>query len=512
MKPNIFMTCLMILSLTGTTFAGYQELKEQLEDYKPPAYVVSRPSIVPELPPLAVDENFEAQRQKLAALKQHWEEWLASPDKQDQFVAVRPELVAALKKTEQDVRSAAQIVKNSFALEQLEAMTLVHSPSVKAAEKRFRAEVESFTQVSQLDAILKQYTAFTEGVMPGVGPMKGKDPVKMKFPFPGVLALKGEIAAKTVEVAGEELGIARRNAVTDARKAFWNLVYVHRARAITGEMVELLQHLDSVATTRYESGKTSYQDVVKVRIQWETLTEDLVTLDERQRTVEAKLREILNLAPKVTIGLPRGPALDRNQPSLEGLYVLAGEKRQEIRKIRAQVGKMERMIEMAETMIQPPYTLNLSLYEDEAVNRVGSAAMKAPFDTVVSAGRGIGLPKLPWYGTDDAYVRRTREKLAALKHKLQKTEAQTDFLVRNFWFELDRARREEALYANTIVELSQTALEVATRSYESGKVAFADAIDAYTIWLKANLSLAKKRSDMGIARAELGKVVGTSIR
>ena len=64
---------------------------------------------------------------------------------------------------------------------------------------------------------------------------------------------------------------ARRDAVTDARRAFWNLVYAHRAHVITAEMVDLLEHLDGVAGTQYESGKTSYQDVVKIRIQRETL-------------------------------------------------------------------------------------------------------------------------------------------------------------------------------------------------------------------------------------------------
>ena len=62
------------------------------------------------------------------------------------------------------------------------------------------------------------------------------------------------------------------------------------------------------------------------------------------------------------------------------------------------------------------------------------------------------------------------------------------------------------------MELSQTALDVATRSYESGKVAFADVIGAYTTWLNANLALARKRSDFGIARAELERTVGTVIR
>jgi outer membrane protein TolC len=505
--------CLLAVILPVLASAGYSELREALDGYEPPAHAFPEPAArAPNPDPRHDDEAFDAKRQELAALKQRWETRALSVDTRDLFPGLSPELTAAVKHTAHDLQAAKQLVKAGYTLETIEAMTLARNPGVKAAGKRFRAELESFTQVSRLDAILKRYTAFTEGVMTGVGSMKGKDPVKMKFPFPGTLALKGEIAAQSVEAAWEDLQIVRRNALTDIRKAFWNLVYVQRAQAITAEMVELLQHLEGVATSRYESGKTSYQDVVKVSIQREVLYEKLVTLEEGQRTVEAKLRAILDLPMEAEIGLPRETAPQRGLPELEGLYGRAAEKRQELRKLRALVGKMELMIEMGETMILPPYTLNLSLYEDEAVNRVGSTAMEAPFDTVVPAGRGAGLPKLPWYGIEDAFLRQTREKLGALKDELRMAEARTAYLVRSCWSDLDRAWREEALFANTVVGLSQTALDVATRSYESGKVAFADVTGAYTIWLEANLTLARKRSDMGIARAELEKALGTSIQ
>jgi outer membrane protein TolC len=179
--------------------------------------------------------------------------------------------------------------------------------------------------------------------------------------------------------------------------------------------------------------------------------------------------------------------------------------------MRAKVGKMARMIEMAETMVLPPYTLNLSLYDDESVNQVGSAAMKETFSTVTTASRGAGLPKMPWYGTNDAFLQETRQKLNALKAELIKIETATKTLVRNSWFDLDRANREATLYRQTVVKLSQAALDVSTRGYETGKVTFADVIASYNTWLRANLTLARKNSDLGIARAELERVVGTSL-
>lgn len=142
---------------------------------------------------------------------------------------------------------------------------------------------------------------------------------------------------------------------------------------------------------------------------------------------------------------------------------------------------------------------------------VGTTAVKESFPTTTESFRGAGLPKTPWFGTEDAYLRETRQKLRALREDLKKAETATNTMVRNAWFMLDRARRETALYRDEVVKLSRSALDVSTRGYESGNVSFADVIDSYTIWLKANLTLERNRSDLGIAWAELERVTGTQL-
>jgi outer membrane protein TolC len=172
---------------------------------------------------------------------------------------------------------------------------------------------------------------------------------------------------------------------------------------------------------------------------------------------------------------------------------------------------MERMVEMAETMIQPSFSQNYSLFTDESALQVGSAAMKPTFSTTVSPTRSKGLPKNAWFGTRDTYLRETRQKLDALRADLADAEARTRLMVRTAWFDLDRALRERSLFKNRLLELSQTSLDVATRAYESGSVSFADVIDSYTGWLDVNLAGERRNSDVGVARAELERRLGVPI-
>ncbi len=504
----------LVLALAAApAWAGYRALDREWEGYEPGEfYRAQLASIPPERPKTAGDGEFEAQKARLEEARRRWAEALEAGLPGERFYEPAPEVLERVGSAADDPQMAEALLSDGFELETLEALAWVRNPGIRAAEDALRGTLERYTQSWNLDEILRQYTAFTEGLMTGIGPMKGREPVQMRFPFPGILALKGEIVTQEVRAAAEALEMARRRAVTGARRAYWNLGFVGEAERITGEMLDLLGRLESVAKARYEAGKTNFQDVIQVRIRWETVSEDLRTLAERRRTLEAKVREILDLGPEAAVGTPTPGEPERRVPELEPLYDLALERRQELRRLRATVGKMERMIEMAETRIYPAYTLNLSLFQDEAVTQVGTARMKEPFAVATTASMGAGLPKMPWYGTGDAYVRETRQKLEALRQKLRKEEAAARYGVRDAWFRLDRAAREEALYAGKVVGLSRAALDVATRGYEAGDVMFADVIGSYMGWLRAHLAAARKRADLGVAWAELAEAVGADIR
>jgi cobalt-zinc-cadmium efflux system outer membrane protein len=510
-RSSIFM-CTLALLFVSQTHAAYRDMKQQIDNYSPPSDLqdLTQPAPAREKPLLSPD--FAAEIKRTEDIKSQWLKSLSRADQEPAFLRPDDKLLRSLQPAGSDALAAGDALKGTFSLATLETLALLRSPRVKAAENRLRASIEAFSQAQNLDEILRQYTAFTEGLKTGTGPMKGKDPVEMKFPFPGVLSLKGQIANQEVKTAREDLEAARRETVTATRIAYWNLIFIHKAQKITAETIGLLKHMEAVATTRYETGRTSFQDVIRIRIKREILDEELITLREKQRNLESKIREILYLVRDIKLGYPKAVRPVGKIPTQETLYRIAHEHRPELRRLRARVGKMERMIEMAETMVLPRYTLNLSLFEDEAVTKVGSAATKNTFPTSIEVSRGAGLPKMPWYGLEDAYLRETRQKLKALREDLKQAEATTADRVRSSWFELDRAKREMFLFTDKVVNLSKSALDVTTRGYESGNVSFADVIASYTLWLDANLSLERKKSDLGIAKAELERVLGTSLQ
>ncbi len=491
--------------------AGYPELERERGAYRPPEIYTAYSAPAGVAPAgEAGPDDFAHQVESLDRARRQWQASLQAGVAGAAFYTPSAEALERLGAAGDDPEAAAAAVAGEFSLETLETLAWLRNPGIRAAQAALRGVLERYTQASSLDEVLRQYSAFTEALMPGVGPMQGREPIPKRFPFPGVLALKGEVVTQEVRAQVEVLEIARRAAVTGIRKASWNLGFVHRARGITGETLELLRRLEAVATTRYETGKPSFQDVIKVRIQRATLEEDLTTLVEQQHTLEAKIREVLSLPAGAAVGAPAPRDPETRVPELGPLYLLAAERRQELRRMRAALGKLERMIEMAETMILPGYGLGLSWYADEAVTQVGTFRAREPFSETIAASTGAGLPKAPWYGSNDAYLRESRQKLAALREELRRAEDATSFGVREAWFALDQAAREERLYAGSLVDLSQAALEVSTRGYEAGRVMFADVIASYGSWLRAKLGLERRRADLGVAWADLEQAVGVS--
>ena len=511
---SIILTCLLLLLTAlcpSAPLAGYKELVDEFDAYSPPQYIVQRkyPAAIASEPTPSQSHSDENELKRIQMMSADWRKSVSAPDrKMPLFYTPEPALLEKYQEAALDSTIAFNAIRGQFSLPTLETLAWIRNPAIKSAGNRFAASVESFSQVANLDEILRQYSAFTASIKTGVGPMKGQDPVKTKFPFPGMVSLKGQVVQQETEAAWHSLEAVRRDVITTVRKTYWKLVFNRKAQQITADTVRLFEKLEAVAARRYEAGKTSFQDVVKIQVKTKVLTEELITLTERQRIIESKIIALLNIPPATTIGYPSTSGTIKKAPLIENLYPVAQNRRQEILVMQAQLKKMQYVLEMAETMVLPSYTLNYSTFENQAINTVGSSATKPSFKTSSSASRGAGLPQNVWFGTNDAYVREIRQRVAALKESLAATKAETINQVRERWFELDRARREKKLYQDTVVGLSKSALDVSTRGYESGNASFSDVISSYELWLSSHLSLEKKRSEFFTAWAQLEQVVG----
>lgn len=498
------------LAIASACASNYQSLKEEIGAYAPPrpypgltSGVVAGPAVPA---PVAAADDFAVASQRLQDLATHWEQSIRHPAADNSFLVLADDSLRALAGAADDPGVAGQALGDGFSLQTLETLALLRNPMIKTKEAETRAAVEVFGQAEQIDVVLRRYASLTATSMSGGG-MAALD-----FPFPTVLSLKGRIVDEEARAARERLEAARRDAVTAASTAYWELIYVGQAAEITTRMIDLLENLDRSVASRYESGKTSFQDLVRIRIEREKAREELRTLTEERGNRAAEIRGLLALPPETVVGTPEYREAWAVLPAQATLESLALERRQEVRAVDAMVARMERMLEMIETMTYPGFDLGLTpaprgvITPSAGGSGMGGAA-DGPGQTAAAAAKA---PSRPFFAADEAYVREIRQRILALKSEREAIKAQTLVDVRAAWFAADRARRVEALYAAKVLGLSQSALESSLQGYAAGNVGFSDLLESYTGWLAANLAHRRARADIGIARSGLEAAVGVA--
>lgn len=513
MKVKAIIILFMGLFCISSVHADYSDMNKTLEGYTPPPYYSDALTFEIETSP-GTAENLENSVDPLLSEIKHLKESYdiaMDSDHEISFISASDSrMVRKIADIVSDQAAVQQYINQNISLPELEIITGMRNPAVLAARSKVKSEAASFTQVMNLDDFLKRYTAYTEDINTKAGPLKMKDGISQKFPFPGLTAINGRVIREQVAVWVEKRKIVEKEVITDMRKAYWDAVYIEQAITITSETIQAFERLKEVATALHNSGKTSYQDTIKINIAVEALKEDLVTLLARKRNISHRICELIDIPSDSVIGkLVVTPPVRKVLPP-EDLFSLARTNRQELKAIRHQIGKLQNMVEMAESMIQEPFTLGFSRNEDEAVNTVGSSAGKPSFPEKTMAAMKNNTPVKSLHGIDSPWLAQTRQTLLSLEHLLAEQENVTDRMVREAWYEVDKNIRELDLYENRILSLSKSALDVSTRDYETGSIPFSQAIDSYTSWLKVKLTIVQKQTDLGSATAMLQKIIGTS--
>jgi outer membrane protein TolC len=488
--------------------ADYGGMRKEFESYKAPAYYEQNVAGTPgedtkrsaALQEPAVPE-LKLLEEKLNAGKKGWEDSIASGAGEQEFFDFKSP-------SAEKIREAAKtgqildLLKGQIDLDILIAAAFERNPGLESAKKQWEASLEEYPQATRLDNILGQYQSFINELGMAGG---GMGSIQKKFPFPGIVALKGNMATKEVEIARENYFVALRDLIADIKNAYYELLYSEHALRTASENLNLLKQLEKIAYIKYDSGLVGYSDVLKAQTRTAKLETDLVTWRASKDTVAARLNKFLNLPPQTALG-PRKEAELRDTPlSLQDLTDLGLLRQQEIRLLQLKIEKSNIAITMAEKEFFPDFTLGYS-YMDGTKGRMSEMDEKPELKAMKPAA---GTPF--WFGMNDAYVREARQMYQSMQKELEAQKDKLRFELKDLSFRLDTAKRNADLYKKSLLPLAWNSLEAAKADYQAGKGGFLDVLDAQATWLDYNLLYWEHARDQNKAMADLERTVGTRL-
>ncbi len=391
--------------------------------------------------------------------------------------------------------------QETLALPELIQEALARNPEIMAARQQWEAVAKRVPQARSLDdPTLSVYwwnapesfnLARSQNTIIGLS---------QKFPFPGKLALKEEVASRSADMTEQALRAKERDLIVRVKQAYYDLFIAHKAIQIHHEQVDLLRQFFVVANARFRAGKGSQVDVLKAQVELSTLQQQLPVLEQRRDTAQAKLNTLLNRDPRFPLALPQEPREGRFDKDLEDLFQVATSARPELRAADLAVQRNERSRALALREYYPDFNLSFQRFQNFQVNDGFGAyvAMSIPFSFWTK----------PKY---DAAVQEAAAAIAASRADFQTVENLTRFQIRDLLAKIRASWEVAVLYRTTVLPQAEQSVEAARVGYRAGKSVFLDLIEAGRALREYQLAYHRALVEREHQLAELERVLGTDL-
>ena len=421
-------------------------------------------------------------------------------NKQRQCVTVASVLVMCFSSGLLWAQDTDSVPRNRLVLPDLIHEVLARNPELVAARKQWEGATNRITQARSLeDPVLSlQFWNSPQSfnVTRSDNTILG---LSQSFPFPGKLALKGDVASRSAEMTEQSVRAKERELVARLKRDYYDLFVAQKAVQLHHEQVDLLRQFVAIANAKFRGGMGSQADVLKAQVELSLLLQHLPVLEQRRKSAEAMLNTLLDRDPALPLGMAQEPALIPLEESVDKLHRLALE-RPELKAAELDVQRNEQSHALAERQYYPDFNVAVQRFQNYQANDGFGAyvAMSIPF----------AFWTKPKY---DAGVQEAAAAVAVARAQQQTMENMTRFQINDLLAKLRATDQVATLYRTTILPQAEQGLEAARVEYRTGKAGLLDLIDAQRAWRKFKLEYLTALADRQYQLAELEQVVGIAL-
>jgi len=430
-----------------------------------------------------------------------WEVIAMRPNRRHHCAVVAVVLMLFLSSGLSRAQDSDSVLRKRLVLQELTQEVLARNPELIAARKQWETATNRIAQARSLDDPILSVQLWN---VPQ--PFKATQAdntifgLSQNLPFPGKLALKGDVATRSAEMTEQMLRAKERELVVRLKQAYYDLFLAQKAVQIHHEQVELLRQFVAIANAKFRGGMGSQADVLKAQVELSLLFQHLPVLEQRRKTTEAMLNTLLDRNPASPLGFAEEPAhLPFTQPA-DDLHSLALNERPEIKAAELDVQRSEQSRALAQRQYYPDFNVAFQRFQNYQANDGFGAyvAMTIPF----------AFWTKPKY---DAGVQEAEAAVSVAQAQQHAVENMTRFQINDLLAKLRATDQVATLYRTTILPQAEQSLEAARVGYRAGKGGFLDLIDTQRAWRGFQLEYFKALVDRQYRLAELEQVVGITL-
>lgn len=386
--------------------------------------------------------------------------------------------------------------RQTLSLEKILEEVSQNNPEILAARARGRAAGE---RVPQARAFEDPQVGLTQWSIPSNFNITKADEtwylLSQNFPFFGKRELRGKVAELESRMTNEEFRGVERRIIAQAKQAYYDLFFAHKALDIHHEQVELARRFSKIAREKFSVAEVGQQDLLRAQVELLNLSNVLITLEQERETAVARLNALLNRPAASSLGVPQTPTVPPFELSLEAFQKEAEERRPENRMQALAIQRGEEAVKLAKRDLFPDFMGEVAYWNVHDGPDRWMATVRI---------------NIPWINKKkyDARIRENEAERQRAEASYRAALNDTQFRAKDLFVRFQTGRRLVNLYEEGVLPLARLSLEAATIGYQTKKNDFLTLIEAQQNLRELELTYFNALVDTNKSLAGLEEVIG----
>jgi outer membrane protein TolC len=369
------------------------------------------------------------------------------------------------------------------------------SPGAAAETLRAQAMRQAIPRARALDD--PQLTLMTEEVPLGITggmPMLRLQASQM-LPWPGKRSRMTRVAERESQVAEAREGAVLLDAVTQAKRIYYELYLNREARRINREQRTIADTLVDVVTGQLASGMPMHHDALKMQTEVDMLDDEMAMLESERREMAAMLNALRDRPAEEPVGEP----LEAWSPEVPferaALLARALAQRPEVREMAAMAESRRAMADVSRREYYPDFMVG-AFYDarTDAEDTVG-AMVTVSIPLRVDSRQRI-----------DVAVADLRTNAADRDRSAMEAMVRAD--VEQALARLARVKRRSEILETGLLERAQQTFDATLAAFPAGKTSVLEILDAMRVVTARRLSQIALRVERELALVDLARATG----
>jgi outer membrane protein TolC len=382
----------------------------------------------------------------------------------------------------------------------------LNNAELKAKFEQWKAALEQVPQAKALDDPKFTYSYFIEEVETRVGPQRNKFGIMQVFPWFGKIEARTDVAAAKAKAARQRYESNKLKLFWRVKDAFYEFTYLATAIDTAKENLELLQHFEEIARTKYRAATATHPDIIRAQVELAKLEDVLKSLEELREPTVARLNSVLNRPSDAQLAWPKKEPIRDLQLSRHYIIESLIRNNPQLAELNWEVEAAKAKVELAKKKFYPDIGVGVDWIQTDSA--ASSGVRDSGRDPVVLMF-SMNIPL--WRDSYKAAERQAKSNVR--KTQQQKIDAENKTIAQaiKVLYDVEDSQRKMKLYGDILVSKAEELVQASESAYRAGTIDFLSLIDAQRMLLRYTLDHERAITNNQQKLAELEMLVGTEL-